>query len=75
MVPIIFYRKSRVNISFMTVPMSRDVSNFQVQVQLFRLLSFTYVESHRDYLTVESTDVVSCKAFSDVRLRSTFVLK
>ena len=31
--------------------MSRDVSNFQVQVQLFRLLSFTYVESHRDYLT------------------------
>ena len=46
--------------------MSRDVSNFQVQVQLFRLLSFTYVESHRDYLTVESTDVDSCKAFSDV---------
>ena len=59
----------------MTVLMSRDVSNFQVQVQLFRLLSFTYVESHRDYLTVESTDVVSCNAFSDVRLRRTFVLK
>ena len=32
--------------------MSRDVSNFPVQVQLFRFLSFTYVESHRDYLTV-----------------------
>ena len=59
----------------MTVLMSRDVSNFPVQVQLFRLLSFMYVESHRDYLTVESTDVVSFKAFSDVRLRRTFVLK
>ena len=59
----------------MTVLMSRDVSNFQVQVQLFRLLSFTYVESHGDYLMVESTDVVSCKAFSDVTLRCTFVLK
>ena len=59
----------------MTVQISRDVSNFQVQVQLFRLLSFTYVESQRDYLTVDSTDVVSCKAFSDVRLRHTFVLK
>ena len=56
----------------MTVLMSRDVSNFQVQVQLVRLLFFKYVESHRDYLTVESTDVVSCKAFSDVRLRRTF---
>ena len=59
----------------MTVLTSRDVSNFQVQVQLVRVLFFTYVESHRDYLTVESTDVVSCKAFSDVRLRRTFVLK
>ena len=59
----------------MMVLMSRDVSNFQVQVQLFRLLSFTYAESHRDYLTVESTDVVSCKPFSDVILRRTFVLK
>ena len=59
----------------MTVLMSRGVSNFPVQEQLFRLLSFTYVESHRDYLTVESTDVVSCKAFSDVRLRRTFVLR
>ena len=59
----------------MMVLMSRDVSNFQGQVQLFRLLSFTYVESHQDYLTVESTDVVSCKAFSDVRLCHTFVLK
>ena len=48
----------------MTVLMSRDVSNFPVQVQLFRLLSFMYVESRRDYLTVESKDVVSCKVFS-----------
>ena len=54
----------------MTVLMSRDVPNFPVKVQLFRLLSFTitYVELHQDYLTVESKDVVSCKAFSDVRL-------
>ena len=33
-----------------------------------KLLSFT----HRDYLTVESKDVVSCKAFSDVTLRPMF---
>ena len=50
----------------MTVLMSRDISNSQVQVQLFRVLSFMYVESHLDYSTVESTDVDSCKAFSDV---------
>ena len=57
----------------MTDVMSMDVSNFPVQVQLFRLLSFMYVEFRRDYLTVESKDVVSCKAFSDVRLRPIFV--
>ena len=57
----------------MTVLMSRDVSNFPEQVQLFRLLSFAYVESHRDHLTVESKDVVSCKAFSDVRLHPIFI--
>ena len=47
----------------MTVLMSRDISNFPEQVQL---LSFMYVEpdveSHRDYLTVKSKDVVSFKA-------------
>ena len=53
----------------MTVLMSRDVSNFPAQVQLFRLSSFTYAESHRDYLTVESKDVVSCRVFSNVRFR------
>ena len=47
----------------MTVPMSRDVSNFPEQVQLFKLLSFMYVDSHRDYLTVESKDVVVAKHF------------
>ena len=45
---------------------SRDASNFPEQVQLFRLLSFTYVELHQDDLTVESKDVVSCKAFSEL---------
>ena len=63
----------RENTSFMTVLMSRDISNFLKQVQLFKLLSFTYVESHRDYLTVESKDMVSCKAFSDVTLHPIFV--
>ena len=60
----------RENTSFMNVLMLRDISNFPEQVQL---LSFMYVELHRDYLTVESKDVVSCKAFSDVRLHPTFV--
>ena len=57
----------------MTVLMSRDISNFPEQVQLFRLLFFTYVESHRDYLTMDSKDVVSFKAFSNVRLSPVFV--
>ena len=63
----------RENTSFMTVLMSRDVSNFPEQVQLFKLLSFMYVESHQDYLTVESKDVVSCKAFSDAKLHPIFI--
>ena len=63
----------RENTSFMIMLMSRDLSNFPEQVQLFRLLFFTYVESHRNYLTVESKDVVRCKAFSDVKLHPIFV--
>ena len=64
----------RENTSFMTVLMLRDISNFPEQVHLFKLLSFTYmyVESHQDYLTVESKDMVSCKAFSDVKPRAIF---
>ena len=57
--------------------MSRDVSIFPEQVQLLRLLSCTYVEpndeSNPDYLTVESKDVVSFKAFSDLVFRPIFI--
>ena len=63
----------RENTSFMTVLMSRGVSHFPEQVWLLKLLSLSYAESYRDYLTVESKDVVSCKAFSDVTLHPTFI--
>ena len=42
-------------------------------IQLFRLLSFVYVEPHQDFLTMGSKDVVSCKELSDVRLRPVFI--
>ena len=59
----------------MTVLMPRDISNCpeQVQLHVFRLLSFMYVELHQDYLTVESKNVVSYEVFSYVKLHPIFI--
>ena len=56
------------NTSFDCANVERSFQFSRASTAIQAFILYVCVESHRDYLTVESKDVVSCKAFSDVTL-------